>query len=110
MAARAKRTELVPQTEQLQPQQGPGAVHVADRVVDLSQFPLRMHAADLMRVFEIKHARFYQLLKVGKFDRFEITPRIGHRAFSRTLVQRYLDGEVTDRKFAPWTVAVGGRK
>lgn len=108
MPARTKRLQSVPQDKQLQPQQGPGAVDVPDRLVDLAQMPLRLGSVDLMQIFQIKHARFYQLLKAGKFDRFEILPRIGRRAWSRTLVQRYLDGDVTARKFAP--MAVVGRK
>lgn len=56
--------------------------------------PARLLANDLMRLFGIQHARFYQLLAEGKFDRFEIRPTIGRRAWSGRLVSAYLDGNV----------------
>lgn len=50
-------------------------------------------ASDLMRVFDLKRGAFYKWLAVGRFDRFEIKPRIGKRLFSAKKVQAHLDGE-----------------
>jgi hypothetical protein len=55
--------------------------------------PARCLPEDMMRIFGIKAARFYALQAAGKFDRFEIRPRIGRRAWSGRKIQRYLDGE-----------------
>jgi hypothetical protein len=53
----------------------------------------RLTAADLMRVFGLKRAAFYKWLAVGRFDPFEIKPRIGKRLYSAKKVQAHLDGE-----------------
>lgn len=57
------------------------------------RFPPRLLAGHMMQIFGIKSSRFYALLQAGKFDRFEMRPVIGRRAWSRELVQRYLDGD-----------------
>lgn len=53
----------------------------------------RLTAADMMRVFCLKKTAFYQLLAIGRFNPFEIRPRIGKRAWSAKKVQAYLDGD-----------------
>jgi hypothetical protein len=61
--------------------------------------PARLFAPDLMQLFGIKHARFYQLQKAGRFDRFEIRPTIGRRAWSGKLVMAYFDQEGRSSRF-----------
>lgn len=63
-----------------------GVHRLADR------FPPRLYAEHLKVIFSIGKSQFYALAKAGKFDRFEIRPRIGRTAWSRELVQAYLDG------------------
>ena len=59
---------------------------------------------DLMAIFHLKHARFYELKKRGEFDRFLVHPPIvGRAAYSGTLVHRYIRGE-------PMTVPTFGAK
>lgn len=53
----------------------------------------RLTTADLMRIFNLKTAAFYKFQKMGRFDGFEIRPRIGRRLYSAKKVQAYLDGE-----------------
>lgn len=62
--------------------------------------PARLFAADLMRIFNIKQARFYELLKLGRFDRFELRPTIGRRAWSGKLVMAYLNAEGGSSRFS----------
>lgn len=61
--------------------------------------PLRLTAGDMCRVFNIRHARFAVLVKAGHFDRFEILPTIGKRAWSGVKVSKYLAGEVESSRF-----------
>jgi len=51
---------------------------------------------------------FYQYQSLGRFERFELVPRIGPRRYSRKLVQAYLDGEPSSRAWAK--PAFGKRK
>lgn len=74
-----------------------GAADTRYRVGD--PLPARLLATDLMRIFGIKHARFYELLAAGRFDRFELKPTIGRRAWSGRLVQAHLDGEGRSSRF-----------
>lgn len=60
--------------------------------------PIRMSADDMQRAFRFGHTRFYALVDAGHFDRFEILPRIGNRAWSGVLVARYLAGELQPRR------------
>lgn len=53
--------------------------------------PARLLPIDLMQLFGIKPSRFYQLLAQGRFDRFELKPTIGRRAFSGKLLQAYFE-------------------
>jgi hypothetical protein len=53
----------------------------------------RLSSADMMRLFGLKKSAFYQLQNIGRFDPFEIKPRIGRRMYSAKKVQAYLDGE-----------------
>lgn len=99
--ARTERLQPIPETPQVQPQEDARPADVPRRITDLAQFPLRLGPKELQRIFEIKKSRFAQLKKAGRFDRFLLLPRIGHDAWSRELVQRYLDGDVSARKFAP---------
>lgn len=65
----------------------------ASGVADLAGFPLRLSAEHMQRIFGYQKSRFYELLERGCFDVFELRPTIGHRAWSRELVARYLRGE-----------------
>lgn len=53
----------------------------------------RLTAADMMRIFGLKTTHFYRLLAIGRFDAFEIKPRIGKRLWCAKKVRAYLDGE-----------------
>lgn len=55
--------------------------------------PARCYQADMCRAFGISRRSFYTLLKQRKFDRFEILPRIGRRAWSGAKVTAYLNGQ-----------------
>ncbi len=68
--------------------------------------PKRMASADMLRAFGVKRSHFANLVAQGKFDRFELLPRIGRRAWSGVLVERYLSCESGASRF----VTVGGRK
>lgn len=50
---------------------------------------------DMMRLFQVRSSRFYQLLAVGRFDAFELKPRIGPRRFSAKKVKAYFDGDMS---------------
>jgi transcriptional regulator with XRE-family HTH domain len=67
-------------------------------ITDLKTLPPRLTAHHMQRLFEIRSSRFYVLLNQGKFDRFEILPRVGRRAWSRDLVEKYLAGEGNQRR------------
>lgn len=75
--------------------------HVSDEPRDVLRvgdpLPARLTSRDLMRIFEIKPSQFYNLQAQGKFDRFELRPTIGRRAWSGKLVQKFLDGEPSSR-------------
>lgn len=68
------------------------AVH--DRYQAGDPIPARLYAADLMWLFAIRSAWFYQLRKVGRFDRFELRPTIGRRCWSGKLVAAYFEANV----------------
>lgn len=70
-----------------------------DRLRVGDQLPARLLADDLMRIFGIKAARFYQLVAAGRFDRFEIRPTIGRKAWSGKLLQAYLSQEGSSSRF-----------
>lgn len=55
------------------------------------ELPSRLSPLDMQAIFEVKAARFYELLAAGKFDRFEHKPVIGHRTFSGKKLRAYLD-------------------
>lgn len=57
---------------------------------DVHTLPARLTATDMMRIFQIHKSRFFKLAKQGRFDRFELTPTIGRRAWSGVLVADYL--------------------
>lgn len=52
---------------------------------------------ELADALQLSKAQFYRYLAAGRFDRFELVPRIGPRRFSRSLVRAYLDREGTAR-------------
>lgn len=62
-------------------------------ITDLSNFPVKLSGRDMRLIFGFSESAFYRQLAAGAFDRFELKPRIGPRAWSRTKVQRYLDQE-----------------
>lgn len=61
----------------------------------------RLTAADMKRIFDLKDAAFYKWLAMGRFDAFEIKPRIGRRLWSAKKVRAYLDGEGAPAKAKP---------
>lgn len=73
--------------------------------------PRRMCARDMCRAFPVDghpmdRSTFYAHERAGKFERFELKPQIGAKAWSGTLVARYLDCEAGASRF----VTVAGRK
>lgn len=60
-----------------------------DRLSD--RYPARLTSAHLMAIFSLRKSRFYQLENAKQFRRFELRPAIGRTAWSRALVQAYLD-------------------
>lgn len=68
------------------------AVH--DRYVVGDPMPARLLAEDLMWLFNIRSARFYQLHAQGRLDRFELRPLIGRRAWSGKLVAAHFEANV----------------
>lgn len=73
------------------PVDAPGLDREEAPALGLRELPSRMLPQDMMRAFHVKQARFYALVQQGKFDRFELRPRIGRRAWSGRLVQEYFD-------------------
>lgn len=89
----------------------------SDREIVLRPFqvgeplPRRMSVSDMCRAFSIDgrpmdRSTFHKHQRAGKFDRFELRPKIGARAWSGTLVQRHLDCEDGASRFS----MVGGKK
>lgn len=76
----------------------PTATEALDLYVG-GHLPRRLTAADMMQIFEVKQARFYQLVAQGTFDRFELRPRVGRMAWSGALVEKYLDCEAGSSRF-----------
>lgn len=62
----------------------------------------RLTAVDLMRIFNLKKAAYYKFQRMGRFDAFELRPRIGRRLYSAKKVQAHLDGEGV-AKSAAWS-------
>lgn len=48
---------------------------------------------ELAHALQLSQSQFYRYLAAGRFDRFELVPRIGPRRFSRKAVREYLDRE-----------------
>jgi hypothetical protein len=64
--------------------------------------PARALTPDELRdALQLKQSTFYKHQSLGRFERFELRPRIGPRRYSRKLVQQYLDGEPSSRSWAP---------
>lgn len=65
-----------------------------DQVIS-SLVEARLTTADLRKIFNLGRNTFYRLQAIGRFDRFEIKPRVSQRRrfFSAKKVQAYLDGE-----------------
>jgi len=108
--SRGVMTEQPPHAPEPEPQQpSPDVAMPALRVGDA--LPARLYSDDLMRIFGIAKSRFYVLQARGAFDRFQLKPTIGRRAWSGKLVQAYLDGEAPAVK-RPGTLRVvsGGKR
>jgi len=59
-----------------------------------------MTPQELRAALQLAESTFYKYQAIGKFERFELRPRIGPHRYSRKLVQAYLNGESSSR-FAP---------
>lgn len=73
--------------------------------------PRRMSVRDMCRAFPVDghpmdRSTFHRNERAGKFERFELRPQIGAKAWSGTVVARYLDCEAAASRF----VTVAGRK
>lgn len=53
-----------------------------------------MTPQELQDALQLKRSTFYQYQAEGKFERFELVPRIGPHRYCRRLVQDYLDRSV----------------
>lgn len=60
-----------------------------------------MTPAELRTALRLAVSTFFKYQAMGKFERWELTPRIGPRRYSRKAVQAYLDLEVGIRASAP---------
>ena len=58
-----------------------------------------MTADELRQALQMTPSTFYRHQSLGKFERFELRPRIGLRRYSRKLVTAYLNGDYTGRGF-----------
>lgn len=58
--------------------------HVGDAYPDV------MTPVDMQRAFRISKATFYEAVHRGVFDRFELRPQIGDRAWSGALVAEHI--------------------
>lgn len=54
-----------------------------------------MTPQELCAALRLKMSAFYKYQASGRFERFELAPRIGPRRYSRKLVQAYLNREDT---------------
>lgn len=52
-----------------------------------------MTPAELRAALRVAVSTFFKYQAMGKFEAWELTPRIGPRRYSRKAVQAYLDGE-----------------
>lgn len=68
----------------------------------LDELPKRMGVLEMCLCFgqdnkPLDRSTFHRYARQGLFDRFELLPRIGRRAWSGELVAKYLRGEPTAR-------------
>lgn len=61
--------------------------------VDLSGFGPLLSAADLSVIWNLDVSQIHRYARQGAFDLFRVDPVIGHRSYSKALIQRYLNGE-----------------
>jgi predicted site-specific integrase-resolvase len=52
-----------------------------------------MTPRELCAALQIALSTFYNYQAAGRYERFELVPRIGPRRYSRRLVRQYLDRE-----------------
>lgn len=52
-----------------------------------------MTPQELQNALQLSRSTFYRYQSLGKFERFELVPRIGPHRYSRKAVQAYLDRE-----------------
>jgi hypothetical protein len=55
-------------------------------------------AADMREIFALGRTRFFELQKLGAFDKFKVKHPVGPARFSGVLVQQHLDGEDVTRQ------------
>jgi len=68
------------------------------------ELPKRLGVEDMCRCFgqdglSMSRSTFHRWRRLGKFDRFEVRPQIGRRAWSGELVARYLRCEAPSSRF-----------
>lgn len=79
--------------------------HAADRIFQVGDvLPRSMGVAAMCKAFAINgrpmdRSTFHRHERAGKFERFELRPQIGRKAWSGTLVARYLDCEAGASRF-----------
>jgi len=70
-----------------------------------------MTPAELRAALQLAVSTFFKYQAMGKFDQWELIPRIGPRRYSRKAVQAYLDRDVPvqapARLFSRKRVAMG---
>lgn len=64
-----------------------------------------MTPMELCAALQLSRSTFYRYQAIGKFDRFELVPRLGPHRYSRKAVQAYLDRERPTSSMAPLRVA-----
>lgn len=79
---------------------------VTDPVMVDDPLPARCGVREMCRIFGIGPSQFHRLERRGKFERFELRPQIGRKAWSGALLEKYLRCEAGASRF----VALAGRK
>jgi hypothetical protein len=88
-----------------QPEQAHGDTQIVARPFQVGeQLPRRLSVGEMCRAFPVDghpmdRSTFHRHERAGKFERFELRPKVGAKAWSGTLVARYLDCEAGASRF-----------
>lgn len=56
-----------------------------------------LNAREMARIFGVTVSQFYRRERSGEFTVFQVSPALGLRRYSKSIVLRYLAGEAIDR-------------